>query len=151
MSSPASIKGHPIHAMLVPLPIGLWIFALFADLMTASGGGPNWRFVAYYCIAGGIAGALLAAAPGLVDLFSIEPGRRRRTGIWHMVINLVAVAVFATNFLLRWSAADHAGPVVLTIVGVGLICISGWLGGQLVYVMGVSVAPAEGAVARQRP
>ena len=26
MPTPASIKGHPIHAMLVPLPIGLWIF-----------------------------------------------------------------------------------------------------------------------------
>jgi uncharacterized membrane protein len=150
MASPASVKGHPIHAMLVPLPIGLWTFALVADLMAAIGGSPDWLPVAFYCIAGGIVGALLAAAPGLVDLLSLEPGPRRRTGIWHMVINLAAVAVFATNFLLRWRAADHAGPVTLTLVGVALICVSGWLGGQLVYVMGVSVAPAEGAVARRQ-
>ena len=32
MSSPASFGKHPIHPMLVALPIGLWIFSLVADL-----------------------------------------------------------------------------------------------------------------------
>jgi uncharacterized membrane protein len=66
-----------------------------------------------------------------------------------MAVNLAAVAVFAMNFGMRWGTDDHAGPVALTLVGVVLISVSGWLGGQLVYVMGVSVAPAEAAVARR--
>jgi uncharacterized membrane protein len=38
MGSPASIKKHPIHPMLVALPIGLWIFALACDVVHAAGG-----------------------------------------------------------------------------------------------------------------
>ncbi len=41
MASPASIKKHPIHAMLVALPIGLWSFALVCDVLRAAGGSAN--------------------------------------------------------------------------------------------------------------
>ena len=34
MASRASIAGHPIHPMLVPLPIGLFVFSFVADLAT---------------------------------------------------------------------------------------------------------------------
>ena len=111
MSTPASIKGHPIHTMLVPLPIGLWIFALVADVMTSVGGASGWRTVAFSAIGGGVAGALLAAGPGLVDLFSIRSGAFRRIGVWHVSINLLAVAVFVLNFVLRWRTADRHGSV----------------------------------------
>jgi len=68
MASPASIEKHPIHPMLVALPIGLWIFALVCDVVRAAGGTSNWRSVATYCVAAGIVGALLAAVPGLIDI-----------------------------------------------------------------------------------
>ena len=35
MASPASIRSHPIHPILVPLPIGLWIFSLVSDVVYA--------------------------------------------------------------------------------------------------------------------
>ena len=57
MASPASIKKHPIHPMLVALPIGLWIFALVCDVLRAAGGSANWATVAMYCSAAGIVGA----------------------------------------------------------------------------------------------
>jgi uncharacterized membrane protein len=151
MSTRASVKGHPIHAMLVPLPIGLWIFALVADVMTHAGGAPGWRTAAFYAIGVGVIGALLAALPGLVDLLSLGPGPSRGTGIRHMVVNLVAVAVFAINFLMRLKTADHSGHLLLTALGVVLIGISGWLGGEMVYVGGVGVAPAARETAGPRP
>ena len=41
MSSPASIKDHPIYPMLITLPIGLWVFSLVSDIIYAAGwGGP---------------------------------------------------------------------------------------------------------------
>jgi uncharacterized membrane protein len=150
MSTPASIKSHPIHAMLVPLPIGLWIFALVADVVTRSGGAPGWRTAAFYAIGVGVIGALLAAIPGLVDLVSLRPGPSRRIGIWHMSINLLAVAVFAINFLLRSKTFDHSGHLLLTALGVVLIGISGWLCGEMVYVGGVGVAPAARETAGPR-
>lgn len=38
MSSPASIMGHSLHPMLIPFPIGLWIFSLVADIICLGGG-----------------------------------------------------------------------------------------------------------------
>src|SRR5437868_10914439 len=89
MSSPASIKGHPLHPVLVAFPIGLWIFSIISDLIFKLGyGGPIWNDVAFYTLAGGIVGALVAALPGLIDLVSIENSKSKSIGIWHMVINL---------------------------------------------------------------
>lgn len=49
MRTPASIAGHPIHPMLVPIPIGLWIFSLVCDLIHAGGNtNPAWSTVALY-------------------------------------------------------------------------------------------------------
>lgn len=33
MASPASVKGHPLHPVLVAFPIGLFIFSLVCDLI----------------------------------------------------------------------------------------------------------------------
>jgi uncharacterized membrane protein len=143
MSTTASIKGHPIHAMLVPIPIGLWSFALVADVMTHLRGGQEWRTVAFYCLGGGIVGALLAAIPGLIDLATMGPGKSRRIGIGHMAMNLLAVLVFAVDFLTRFGNPDHSGMLRLTALGVVVILVSGWLGGEMVYLGGIGVAPAS--------
>jgi uncharacterized membrane protein len=144
MRTPASIKGHPIHAMLVPLPIGLWIFALVGDVAVHAGGGNAWRTVAFYCLGGGIVGALLAAIAGLIDLLSLPPGRTRTVAVWHMCLNLAAVAVFALNFGMRLQTDDHSGRMLLTLAGIVIIGASGWLGGKLVYEAGVGVVATEG-------
>jgi uncharacterized membrane protein len=141
MSSPASFKGHPLHPILVALPIGLWIFSLISDLIFKFGfGGSVWNDVAFYTIAGGIVGALIAALPGLIDLISLQNPKTKSIGIWHMIINLLAVALYCVNFWLRMHRAPGDNlPIVLSVIGVLLIMISGWLGGELVYVRGVAV------------
>jgi uncharacterized membrane protein len=139
METPASIGKHPVHSILVPIPIGAWIFALVADLVASRNGDPTWHSAAFYAIGVGIAGALLAAVFGLVDLLSLPPGPTRRTGIFHMSINLVAVVVFGLNLAMRWSEPDHAGSAALTVLGVLLIGVGGWLGGEMVYRGGVGV------------
>jgi uncharacterized membrane protein len=142
MSTRASVKGHPIHAMLVPLPIGLWVFAAVADFMGYETGAAAWQLVAYYAIGGGLVGAALAAVAGLVDLTGLDRGPVRRTATVHMVVNVLAVAVSAASFVIRWGSPDHAGPRLLSLVVVALLAFSGWLGGELVYVHRVGVDPA---------
>jgi len=140
MRTPANIAGHPIHPMLVPIPIGLWIFSLFCDLMYFGGStNPAWPTVALYTLAGGIAGALLAAVPGLIDLLSLPAGPRP-TALAHMTINLTVVALYAVNLWLRLSAPENLNvPLWLSLIAIGLLVISGWLGGKMVYVLGVAV------------
>lgn len=144
----ARIGKHPIHPMLIPFPIALWIFSLFCDLLYLLGSGNTfWADAAFYTMAGGIIGALLAAPFGLVDLLSLTDASVRRIGKAHMVINLVLVVLFALDLWLRKIGMPIGGwPVVLSVTGILLLAVSGWLGGEMVYVHGVAVeAPPPGA------
>ena len=150
MRTPAGIAGHPIHPMLVPIPIGLWIFSLVCDLIHAGGSSnPAWATVALYTMGGGIVGALLAAVPGLIDLLSLPPGPRK-TAITHMAINLTVVVLYVINFWLRVNSPDKAGTAVwLSVIGIGLLVVSGWLGGKMVYEHGVAVSAAPDPTMRR--
>ena len=59
MESKAKLLGHPIHPMLVPLPIGLWIFSLICDLVFAANGNAQWQTTAFFTLGGGIVGAVV--------------------------------------------------------------------------------------------
>ncbi len=135
----AQVGKHPIHPMLVVLPLGLWVAALAFDIVYAVTSTPIWRSLAFWNIAAGIIGALLAAVPGFVDYLDLE-GRARRIATFHMVLNLGAVAVFALNWYVRMRVpADSWWPLALSVIGVVGIMISGWLGGELVYAERVGV------------
>jgi uncharacterized membrane protein len=132
--------------MLVALPIGLWIFSLVCDVMYHAG--PHnvyWKTVAFYTMAGGIVGALLAAIPGFIDYLSLRDRRLKKIATTHMVLNLFVVALFIFNLGLRYNAeasADTLG-VVLSVVGVAILGASGWLGGALVYEHRVAVTESR--------
>jgi uncharacterized membrane protein len=88
---------------------------------------------------GGIVGALLAALPGLVDLLSLPAGPRS-TAIKHMAINLTVVALYVINFWMRLQSPGSPGKLVwLSLIALGLLVISGWLGGKMVYEYGIAV------------
>jgi uncharacterized membrane protein len=129
--------------MLVALPIGLWIFSLVSDVMYHAG--PQnifWKNVAFYTMAGGIVGALLAAIPGFIDYLSLKDRRLKKIATTHMVLNLVVVALFIFNLGARYSAstAGDMFGLVLSVVGIAILAASGWLGGILVYEHRVGVS-----------
>lgn len=143
MRTPANIAGHPIHPMLVTLPIGLWVFSFVCDLCFMFGSGAVvWKTVALYTMAGGIVGALAAAIPGLIDLLSL-PAEPKKTALAHMAINLTVVALYVVNLWLRLQAPNAGAgaglPVLLSLIGILLLLVSGWLGGKLVFLYGVAV------------
>jgi uncharacterized membrane protein len=140
MRTPANIAGHPIHPMLVPLPIGLWLFSFVCDLAFVLGTGASfWATLAFYTIAGGIIGALAAAVPGVIDLMSLH-GRPKTIALVHMALNVTLVVLYAVNLGMRLAGTPVAGaPLVLSALGVAMLGVSGWLGGHLVYVHRVAV------------
>ena len=151
MRTPASIYKHPIHPMLVVFPIGLWIFSLACDLIRLAGfSAETWSIVAFFAMVGGLIGALGAAIPGAIDLLYYKGGAPpvKKIALSHMTINLIAVVLYAINIWLRVSGPTPmnpgmSAPVLLSIVGVALIGVSGWLGGQMVHVYGVGVEGRE--------
>jgi len=151
MRTPASIFKHPIHPMLIVFPIGLWIFSLACDLIRLAGAsGDAWSTVAFFSMIGGLIGALCAAVPGFIDLLFYKGAAPpvKKIALTHMAINLTAVVLYAINIWLRASGPTNLGsslsaPVVLSIIGVTLLFVSGWLGGQMVHVYGVGVEGRE--------
>ena len=143
MKDLARVGNHPIHPMLIPLPIGLWIFSLAADIIYRVGGNDVWANVAYYAMAGGIIGAVVAALPGFVDYFALKASQVKKIALWHMLINVSALILFCVNLYLRTGAPDAGAPFILSIIGVLFILVAGWLGGQMVYVHGLAVDESE--------
>jgi len=145
MRTPASIARHPIHPMLITLPIGLWIFSFVCDLVVyfsdGSEAGVLWLMIGYWTMAGGLAGALIAAVPGLIDLLSLTDRNVRKIATTHMSINLVVVVLYGINLWLRsLDPPDFLTGMGLSVIGLILLVISGWLGGEMVDVHGVGVA-----------
>ena len=148
----ATIAKHPIHPMLVVFPIGLWIFSLVCDLVYLFKPDlPLWRDMALYTMAGGWIGALAAAVPGFIDYLGIPSGAVKSKATTHMALNLVVVMLYAINLWMR-SAGNEVGgwPMVLSVIAVLLLAVSGWLGGDLVYVQGVGVEEKAQAPRPQR-
>ena len=143
MRTPASIAGHPIHPMLVPIAIGGFVLSFAFDIVCWISGTPvpnTWTSVAYYTMLGGIAGALLAAVFGLVDLLSLPAGPLKSTAVRHMLLNLTIVALFVINAWLRHANPSALKlPMALSLVAIAMLLVSGWLGGKLVFEGGVGV------------
>jgi uncharacterized membrane protein len=143
METNASIHRHPIHPMLVVFPIAFWIGSLICDGIYHMGShNLFWKDVAFYMMAGGVIGALAAAIPGFVDYLGLRDRPTKRIATIHMLMNLTIVALFVFNLGIRLNATPEDGmlDVFLSILGVCMLAVSGWLGGQLVYVGGVGVA-----------
>ena len=145
MASPASIREHPIHPMLIVFPIALWIFSLVCDILYYAGTqNAFWKNAAFYSMAGGVIGAVLAAVPGFIDYLSIKDRGTKKIATTHMILNLVIVALFLFNLGIRYNAEpNEVIGVALSVVAIALMAVSGWLGGSLVYVHRVGVVESR--------
>src|SRR5688572_19313171 len=137
--------GHPLHPALVHFPIGLFVLSLCLDIASYLNVTSNDLFRAsLYAMACGLAMGILAALTGLVDRSDIRLDHpARKTSTIHMLLNLTALALFAINFFLRLGQTNLAGLplpyLLLSLVGVGIILVSGYLGGTMVYDNGIGV------------
>lgn len=156
MASKASIGGHPIHPMLIPFPLALWVTSFLTDvlyLLFVRNG--SLLLISKYMLAAGILGGLLAALPGIVDWLAIKDSEVKKVADWHARLNVIALVIFAASFYLRtsygrsWMGGSLTLPFLLSFVGVILIGVSGWLGGDLAYKYGVGVKPQHDSRAEE--
>lgn len=138
--------GHPVHPILVTVPIGAWVASLAFDLAShVADEGEVFAKGSHWLIGLGVLGALAAAAFGFLDLLAIPTGTLAfRTGLAHMALNLAVVAAFAVSFVIRRPDLDSvdevgAGLIGLSVAALLALGLSGWLGGKLTYRFGVRV------------
>ena len=146
--------GHPLHPMLVHLPIGLFLLSFIFDIASKSydPGERSRAFVlpAFYTMSMGVFFAIVAAVPGLADYSSIRrdhPARRAAT--WHMLLNFAVVALYIVNVVIRNRTHDPFAPdvawtptaiaILTNAIGNVLLAISGYIGGRMVFDKGIGV------------
>jgi uncharacterized membrane protein len=113
------------------------------DILRYITGNPIFANVAYYDIAAGIAGGLLAAVFGFLDWSAIPKGTRARSiGAVHGTGNVVVVLLFAVSWLIRRGNIGHEPDTwafIISLAAILLGSVTAWLGGELVYRLRMAV------------
>ena len=144
MESRVKFFGHPVHPMLIVFPIGLLATSLFFDILYFITRNTNFTTASYYMIAAGAIGGLLAAIFGFIDWLGLPTSRAKSIGGWHGLGNFTIVVLFIISWFLRRGNANFVPGTlafILSIVGIGMALITAWIGGELVYRLGVAVDP----------
>jgi uncharacterized membrane protein len=143
MESRVKILGHPIHPMLIVLPLGLLIMAVVFDILQLITGNTTFSVVAYWNIVGGLITGLLAAVFGFLDWLAIPAKTRAKSiGAFHGGGNVIVVLLFAASWWLRRDNTDYVPDMfafILGLLGLGLGGLTAWLGGELVYRLRIGV------------
>ncbi len=135
--STAKIAGHPIHPMLIPLPMTFFIGAAGTDIGYLVSNDRAWALATMWMLGAGLVTAAAAALTGFIDFFGDKRVRGLQDAWMHMIGNLVAVALEAVNLYWRTLQGAEASVapvgVTLSIVVVLVLGFTGWKGGDLVY------------------
>jgi uncharacterized membrane protein len=139
--------------------VGLLVTSLLFDIVALAAGMPVLAGASFWAMVFGAGFALLAAIPGLIDYLSLDLTREaHRMATYHMLLNLSVVGLFVANILWRLSLFPRVpaisyfvpmGPFILSIIGVLMLAVSGWIGGQLIYHHHVGVATSGDIVREQ--
>jgi nitrite reductase/ring-hydroxylating ferredoxin subunit/uncharacterized membrane protein/hemerythrin superfamily protein len=134
--------GHPIHPMLVTIPIGTWTLAFGLDLLAALGArSVGTARAADIALKAGAAGAVAAAATGLAD-WQHTNGRDRRIGLVHALTNGTALAFTLASIGLRGRGRRREGRLA-SAAGWACMVVGGYLGGHMVYRRRIGVDHAD--------
>ncbi|MEV0805305.1 DUF2231 domain-containing protein [Micromonospora sp. NPDC050200] len=140
--------GHGIHPMMIVFPLGLFATAVIFDILYLITDRAGFQISAAYNIGIGVIGGLVAAVFGFIDWRAIPSGTRaKRVGAIHGVGNVVVVLLFAVSWFARASAENwepKALALICSFVGIVLVGMTAWLGGELVERLGISVSDDAG-------
>jgi uncharacterized membrane protein/nitrite reductase/ring-hydroxylating ferredoxin subunit len=135
MQSQASIKGHPVHPMLIVYPFAFLTGSFAFNAAGVAMKRREWRMVADHLIPTGIAAGLVAAIPGSVDYLNSVPPKSsaKDRATKHALLNVSALALFATSWLLGRRGRRTALPLAMQGLAAAAMSMAGFLGGTLVY------------------
>ena len=137
------VFGHPVHPMLTAFPIALWVTSLLWDLLGVGLANSVWWAIGFWSVATGVAMALLVAATGFVDYVGLPSGDpAEAVATRHLIVMLSATTAFVGNLLAQGGPGAPTGlrlviTVALAVLGTAFLVFGGWLGGELVFRLGV--------------
>src|SRR5690242_7759021 len=99
--STASIAGHPIHPMLVPIPITCFVGTLLTDIAYVNTANFQWAVMSSWLLTIGLIVALIAAIAGFVDFLGDRRIRDLRVVWIHAGGNALALILAILNAFIH--------------------------------------------------
>lgn len=118
--------GHPLHPILIHLPMGTWTAAVLLDLLPG-----DHRREARALVDIGLLTVSPAVLSGLAD-WAQQHERQQRVGVVHAAVNGVGTLLFGASSLARARGRWGRGRT-LALAGLGAIGLGGALGGHIAY------------------
>jgi uncharacterized membrane protein len=146
--STVSIRGRPLHAMLVPIPIVCFVGTLVTDIVYWQTAAMLWADISAWLLVIGILVSLFAATAGLIDFFSDRRIRELRAAWIHALGNITALVLSIFNALIHTRDAYTSvvpSGLILSALVVAILLVTGWNGWTMVYRHGVGVRQKESA------
>jgi nitrite reductase/ring-hydroxylating ferredoxin subunit len=122
--------GHPLHPLLVQIPIGTWLSASLLDAWPGNAAASRRLTLA------GLAASVPAALAGSAD-WSEQHEQQMRVGVVHALANTAAVALYAASTM----APAHARS--LRLAGLAAAASGGLLGGHMSFRQSAGANQAE--------
>ncbi len=142
--STARIGAHPIHPMLVPIPIAGFVGTLLTDLMYWRTADMFWADFSAWLVTVGVIVGWVAAIAGLIDFLGNRAVRAKPPAWPHALGNLVVLILATLNMLVHsrdaWTSVVPQGLMLSTLVVI-LLMFTGWMGWSMVYRYRVGGAP----------
>ena len=134
--STVSIAGHPLHVMLVPIPIVCFVATLITDIVYSQTAKMLWTDMSAWLLVVGVIVTILAALAGLIDFFSDRRIRQLRAAWIHALGNIAVLILSIFNVLIHtrdaYTSVVPTG-LILSAVVVLILLVTGWNGWTMVY------------------
>ena len=127
--------GHPLHPVLVQVPVGAWMSAAFLDALGKDGDG------ARHLIGLGLLASVPAAVAGWTD-WAEQHEQQLRTGVVHAAANGAAVTLYTGSLVARARQRTGLGKA-LGYAGLAAVTLAAMLGGDISYRQAGGVNHAE--------
>lgn len=143
--STAAILGHPVHPMLVPIPIGALSLALVTDVLAQRSSDRFWPRASRFLLGAGAIGGAVAAPSGTIDFLTIPRARELPQAWLHAGGNLAVLGLTVANLALRRGRDRRVSRLGLgmSALGAGMLAVTGWLGGELSFRHRIGVAAQD--------
>jgi uncharacterized membrane protein len=144
--STASIAGHPLHAMLVPIPITCFVGTFVTDIVYWKTAAMQWANISAWLLTIGLIVSVFVAATGIIDFFGEPRIRQLRAARIHALGNAAVLILSIFNvFIHSRDAYTSVVPTGLTLSGIVVLIlfITGWNGSTMVYRHRVGVQPGD--------
>lgn len=135
--------GHPLHPVLTDITLGAWVSGVVLDLVSLATGNRRMSEAADTLVELGTASALPTGLAGMADYSAIKQDAVEY-GAAHALLNGSALALFAFSIRARRQQKRDTG-VALSLAGLGVSMLSAWLGGEMVFRLGVGTDHAKRA------